>query len=145
MKNRSYTLYLLLTGALTLALLGMLLLRTLVPRFILPQGDLPNLALVSLAALVLERYLAPGGSRCLACGAVFSGLAFGLLPLAAGMAAPGEALALGLKGGVLFTGLTWAFDSAMDRLSSGPAAKAAPALCALGLYLAVQCAMGMFM
>ena len=38
----------------------------------------------------------------------------------------------------------WLYDSVTDRLSSGPVAKAAPTVSALGLYLAAQCLMGLF-
>lgn len=144
MKDKKYTLNILLVGLLTLALLTMVLVRTFLPRIILPQGDIPNLVLVSLVALVLDYYLAPGAKRCWICIPLFSALAFGLLPLAACVVAPLEALWLALKGGILFTALTWLYGSVTDRLSSGPAAKAAPVVSALGLYLAAQCMMGLF-
>lgn len=145
MKNKTYTLNILLVGLLTLALLAMVLVRTFLPRIILPQGDIPNLVLISLLALVVEHYLAPGVKRCWICIPMFSALTFGLLPLAACTVGIVEALWLALKGGIVFTGLTWLYDSVTDRLSSGPAAKAAPFLSALGLYLAAQCLMGMFL
>lgn len=144
MKNKTYALNLLLTGLLTLVLLAMVLVRTFLPRIILPQADVPNLVLVSLVALVAEHYLAPGAKRCWICIPVFSFLAFGLLPFAACTVGIGGALLLAVKGCAVFTGLTWLYDSVTDRLSSGPAAKAAPILSALGLYLAFQCLMGMF-
>ena len=49
------------------------------------------------------------------------------------------------KGGIIFTALTWLYGSVTDRLSSGPAAKAAPIVSALGIYLAAQCMMGLFL
>ena len=49
---------------------------------------------------------------------------------------------LAILGAVVFTAVTWLFSSMMDRLSSGPAAKLAPVMSALGLYLAAQCFMG---
>lgn len=144
MKNKTYTLNTLLAGLLTLVLLVMILVRTFLPRVILPQADIPNLALVSLAVLVLERYLAPGAKRCWICIPVFSFLTFGLLPFAACMVGAVEALLLGVKGCAVFCCLTWLYDSVTDRLSSGPVAKAAPTVSALGLYLAAQCLMGLF-
>jgi len=41
--------------------------------------------------------------------------------------------------------MTWLFSSIQDRLSTGPAAKAAPVVSAFGLYLAIQGLMGMFL
>ena len=51
----------------------------------------------------------------------------------------------GISGGVLFTAINWVFTSMVDRISSGPAAKAAPVVSAAGLYLAIQCLMGMIL
>lgn len=144
MKNKTYTLNILLTALLTLVLLAMVLVRTFLPRIILPQAGIPNLALISLVVLVLEHYVAPGAKRCWICVPVFSALAFGLLPFAACMVDITDALWLALKGGVTFTFLAWLYGSVTDRLSSGPATKAAPVLSALGLYLAAQCMMGLF-
>ena len=144
MKNKTYLLNMLLVGVLSLALLAMILVRTLLPRIILPQASITNLVLISLLALVLEHYLVPGAKRCWICLPVFAALTFGLLPFAACFVGITDALWLALKGCVVFSALTWVFDSAMDRLSSGPAAKAAPVLTALGIYLAAQCLMGMF-
>ena len=144
MKNKTYMLNMLLVGVLSLALLAMILVRTLLPRIILPQASITNLVLISLLTLALEHYLAPGAKRCWICLPVFAALTFGLLPFAACFVGITDALWLALKGCVVFSALTWVFDSAMDRLSSGPVAKAAPVLTALGLYLAAQCLMGMF-
>ena len=48
------------------------------------------------------------------------------------------AMQLALVGGAVFTLLTFLYSSVQERLSSGPNAKAAPVLSALGLYLAFQ-------
>ena len=61
-----------------------------------------------------------------------------------GFAIPGEGLALGIKGCVTFTVTTWLFTSMADRISTGPSAKLAPIMSAMGLYLASQIFMGMF-
>lgn len=134
------TLLALVTGA---VLLVMVLVRALLPNVILPGADIPNLVLLSLAALLLDHYLAPGATRCYICISVFSAITFGLLPCAAGFTTLTEALKLAVLGCVVFTAVTWLYSSMQDRLSSGPAAKAAPVLGAVGLYLASQCLMGM--
>ena len=143
MKNKTYALNLLLTGLLTLVLLAMVLVRTFLPRIILPQADIPNLVLVSLVTLVAEHYLAPGAKRCWICIPVLSVVTFGLLPWAACFVGAAEAVKLAVVGGVVFTVTAWLFTSIQDRLSSGPACKAAPVVSAFGLYLAAQCFMGM--
>ncbi len=144
MKNKTYILNTLLAVVLGLALLTAQLVRAFAPLVILPQLDIPNLVLLSLIVLVLDSCLAPGSDRCYICIPVFAVLTFGLLPWAAAFAAPVAACKLALTGGVVFTAITWLYGSIQDRLASGPAAKAAPFLSALGLYLACQVLMGMF-
>jgi hypothetical protein len=142
MNKKTYTLNTLLAATLGAALLVCVIVRTFWPRMILPVLDIPNMVLVSLAALLLDHYLAPGADRCYICIPVFSAITFGLLPFAACFVGAGEAVKLALLGAVVFTAVTWTFSSMMDRLSSGPAAKLAPFMSALGLYLAVQCFVG---
>lgn len=142
MNKKTYTLNTLLAATLGAVLLVCVIVRTFWPRMILPVLDIPNMVLVSLAALLLDHYLAPGTERCYICIPVFSAITFGLLPFATCFVGAGEALKLAVLGAAVFTAVTWIFSSMMDRLSSGPAAKFAPFMSALGLYLAVQCFMG---
>ena len=144
MKNKTYTLNTVLTAVLTAVLAVMVVLRTVSPQLILMQFDIVSITGISLVALVLDHYLAPNAKRCYICIPVFSALTFGLLPFAACFVGALEAVKLGLYGGIVFTATTWLFSSMQDRISSGPAAKAAPALSALSLYLAIQALMGMF-
>lgn len=141
MEKKTYTLNTLLAVVLGLTLLVAVLVRTFAPRMILPHLDVPNMVLLSLAALLADHYLAPGAKRCYICIPVFSAVTFGLLPFAACFVGAGEALKLGLLGGLVFTVTTWLFSSMTDRISTGPAAKAAPLVSAIGLYLAAQCFM----
>ena len=142
MNKKTYTLNTLLAAVLGAALLACVFVRTFWPRMILPVLDIPNMVLISLIALLLDHYLAPGAKRCYICIPVFSAITFGLLPYAACFVGAGEALKLAVLGCVVFTAATWIFSSMTDRLSSGPAAKLAPVMSALGLYLASQCFMG---
>ena len=144
MKKNTYTLNTVLAIVLGVVMLAFVLVRTFVPRVILFELDIPNLVLISLAALLVDHYLAPEADRCYVCIPLFSAITFGLLPFAACFVGAGEAVKLAVLGAVVFTAVTWTFTSMMDRLSSGPAAKFAPFMSALGLYLAVQCFMGMF-
>lgn len=145
MKNKTYTLNTILAALLGAALLIAVFVRTFAPRMILPELDVPNLVLISLIALVLDHYLAPNADRCYICIPVFSAITFGLLPFAAAFVTVAEALELAFVGCIVFTAMTWLFTSIQDRLSTGPAAKAAPGISAFGLYLAIQGLMGMFL
>ena len=145
MKNNQYMLTTILTAVLGVILLVIVVGRTLFPVMILPEADIPNLVLISLIALVLDHYLAPGAKRCYICIPVFSAVVFGLLPFVSAYATLGEAVKLAIAGGSVFTATTWVFTAIQERLSSGPAAKAAPVFSALGLYLAAQCFSGMIL
>ena len=138
MKNKTYTLNTVLTAVLTAVLAAMVALRTFAPQIILPIFDIPTLTAISLAALVLDHYLAPNAKRCYICIPLFAALSFGILPFAAGMVAVKYLLGLALTGAVVFTVCTFVFTSIQDRLSSGPAAKLAPIMSAFGIWLAVQ-------
>ena len=138
MKNKTYTLSTVLTAVLTVVLVAMVLVRAFAPQVILPVFDIPTLTAISLIALVLDHYLAPGAKRCWICIPVFAALSFGILPIAAGMVALKYALGLALTGCVIFTLAAFVFTSIQDRLSSGSAARFAPVMSALGIWLAVQ-------
>ena len=138
MKNKTYTLNTVLTVVLTAVLAVMVVLRTVSPQLILMQFDIVSITGISLAALVLDHYLAKGAKRCWICIPLFAALSFGLLPFAAGMVAVKYLLGLALTGAVIFTVCTFVFTSIQDRLSSGPAAKLAPIMSAFGIWLAVQ-------
>lgn len=142
MEKKTYILNTLLAAVLGTVLLAAVLVRAFAPRMILPNLDLPNMVLISLVTLLADHSLAPGARRCYLCIPVFSAIAFGLLPFAACFVGALEALKLAVLGGGVFTATTWLFSSMTDRISTGPAAKAAPFVSAMGLYLAVQCFMG---
>lgn len=140
--NKKYTLNTLLALILGAALLVCLLIRVFLPRMILPQFTAGNLVLLSLVTLVLDHYLAKDAERCYICIPLFAFLAFTVLPFAACFVGILDALKTGLLGAVVFTATTWLFSSMVDRISTGPAAKAAPIISALGLYLAAQGLLG---
>ena len=145
MKNKTYILNTLLTVVLGLYLLVCVLVRTFAPAIILPKASIPNMVLLSLAALVLDHYVAPDAKRCYICIPLLSAVAFGLLPFAACFVGAGEALKLALVGGLVFTVTTWLFTTIQERLSSGPAAKASAFFSAVSLYMAAQCFMGILL
>ena len=138
MKNKTYTLSTVLIAVLTAVLAVMAALRAFSPQIILPIFDIPTLTAISLVALVLDHYLARDAKRCWICIPIFAALSFGILPFAAGMVALSSILGLALTGAAIFTVCTFVFTSVQDRLSSGPAARLAPIMSALGIWLAVQ-------
>ena len=141
---KKYLLNTFLAAVFTLALLVLVIARAICPVLVFPGFGVPNLVLISLIALVLDHYIVKDAPRCYICIPVFAFLTFALLPYAAGFAALTDALWLGIKGCVTFTATTWLFTSMADRISTGPRAKFAPVMSAVGLYLASQCFMGMF-
>ena len=145
MKNKTYILNTLLAVVLGLSLLVCVLVRTFGPNIILPRLNVPNMVLISLAALIADHYMAPGAKRCWVCIPVLGAVSFGLLPWAACFVGALDALKLALVGGAVFCVTTALFTSIQDRLSSGPAANAAPFMSALGLYLAAQVLSGMIL
>ena len=145
MKNTTYLLNTLLAAVLGIALLVAVIVRAFAPIIIIPELNIPNMVLVSLAALLLDHYLASQAKRCWVCIPLLSAVTFGLLPWAACFVGAVEAVKLAVVGGIVFSVTTWLFTSIQDRLSSGPQCKAAPAVSALGLYLAAQCFMGMIL
>ena len=144
MKDNRYFRNIALTVVLGIALAVCMVIRALAPMAVLPQLDVPNVVLLSLIALLAEFYIV-GESKSNVLTFVFSVLAFGVLPVACGAMEIVETLKLAVIGGVVFTLCAWLFDSVCDRLTTGPAAKAAPIFSALGIYLAAQCFAGMIL
>lgn len=142
MKNNKYFLNTALAVVLGVALAVCVFLRTFIPAIVLPQLSIPNMVLLSLLALHLDHFWIEDAKRCWICIPLISALTFGLLPYAASFVGVLEALKLAAVGGVTFTTTTWLYTSILNRLASGPVAKAAPILSALGLYLASQCFAG---
>lgn len=143
--KKSYVLNTILAVVVLIALLAIMLVHTFLPNIVIPKVSIPNLVLLSLIALVLDHYIAKGAQRCYICIPVFAILTFGLLPFCAGYIPAAEIWKLAIGGGAVFTIVTFLFTSVQDRLSSGPAKKAAPIISALGLYLAAQCLTGILL
>ena len=143
MKKNHYFLNSVLAVVLGIACVTAVLVRTFAPGALIPGLDIPNMVALSLAALLIDHYLAKGAKRCYICIPVFAAVSFGLLPLCAGFAFGLEAAKLAVLGAVVFTATTWIYTSLQDRLSTGPMARLAPLFSALGLYLAAQCFAGL--
>ena len=144
-KESKLLLNVILAAVVGLACLGLLLAKTFRPAIVLPQPTLPLLAALSLAALVIEGYLAPGVKRTWVPLVLLAGVTFALLPWCAGLADAGRLPELFLLGGVTFAVTAFLFTSMTQRLASGPVCRAAPILSAFLLFLASQCLTGILL
>ena len=145
MKENRFFANIALSVVLGIALAVCAIVRAFLPMGVLPKLDIPNMVLLSLAALLLDHYWSKTSRKFCPCMPLLAAASFGLLPWAAGFASSGEAGILAIVGGVTFGVSAWLFSEVQDRLSSGPAAKLAPLLSALGLYLAAQCFSGLLL
>ncbi len=143
MKKKIDTLPVFFAAVLAVTMTAGVLLRTFLPAAVLPKLDIPAMALLVLAALLLEHYLGAGEKHCYGLLALWGALGFGLLPVAAGMVEVALWWKYALVGGAVLAGMTALFTSLTDRLLSGPAAKAAPIIGGVCLWLACQCFAGM--
>ena len=142
MKDRRYFLNTVLAAVVAIALGTCTVIRAFAPAMILPKLDIPNMVLLSLVALLVDYYAAPGAKRNYIFIPIFALLTFGVLPLAVQYVGLRGALPVALIGCVVFTATTWIFSFVQDRLATGPVARLAPILSAFGLYLAAQCFAG---
>ena len=145
MKNNKYLLNTILAVVLFIACTICLLIRVWQPAAVLPVLNIPGMVALSVIALRLEHFLTKGNPRCYICIPVFGALTFGILPLMAGFACQHDFWKFGLVGGVVFTITTFLFTSAQDRLLTGPKAKAAIVITAIGIWLASQCFAGIIL
>ena len=145
MKQNHYFLNTALAVVLGIACTAAVLVRCFTPAALIPHLDIPNMVALSLVALLIDHYVARDAKRCYICIPVFAVLTFGLLPFAASFVGIMEALKLALAGGIVFTITTWLFTTIQERLSTGPAAKAAAFFSAVSLYMAAQCFMGILL
>ena len=139
-ENRYFANFLLAIVA-GLMVLGMVLLKTFVPAAVLLHLSIPTLCIPVLLALLLEAYLAPKATRGAVdhlVAAILGGATLALLPGMAGFVAGNTVWVVLAVGFVIFGVCDVLFASIRDRIASGPVAKAAPAVSAVLLYLAVQ-------
>lgn len=145
MKNNKYLLNTILAIVVFAACAIALVIRVCAPVAVIPTLNIPNMVLLSVIALLLEHFFTKGNPRCYICIPVFSALTFGILPLMAGFACVHDFWKYGLVGCVIFTATTFLFTSAQDRLLTGPKAKAAMVITAVGIFLASQCFAGIIL
>ena len=145
MKNNKYLLNTILAIVVFAACVTCMLIRVWQPAAVLPVLNIPNMVALSVIALLVEHFFTKGNPRCYICIPVFGMLTFGILPLMAGFACQHTFWKFGLVGGAVFTVITFFFTSAQDRLLTGPKAKAAMVITAIGIWLASQCFAGIIL
>lgn len=145
MKNNKYLVNTILAVVVFIACAVAMAVRVWMPAAIIPPLNIPNMVTLSVIALLIEHFLTRGNPRCYICIPVFSAITFGILPLMAGFACQHDFWKYGLVGCVVFTATTFLFTSAQDRLLTGPKAKAAIVITALGIILAAQCFAGIIL
>lgn len=141
MRQNRYFANILLAIVAGVLVLGMILLKTFTPAAVLPHWSIPTLCIPVLLALLLEAYIAPKAVRGPVdhvVAAILGGAALALLPGMAGLVEGTQVWVVFGVGAVLFLVADVLFAAIRDRIASGPVAKAAPAVSAVLLYLAVQ-------
>lgn len=141
--NKKYNLLGIFLAAVTgSSLLIAMMLRAFLPAFILPKLNSITLIILSLIALILDYYLSKEKHRVYWLMPLYGALIFGIFPWVSCFVDVLSAVKIGVLGAVIFTVVTYLFDSMTNRLSSTPASRVAPIISAFGLYLASQCLMG---
>lgn len=147
MKTVSFRLNTVLAAVAGVSCLALVLARTFAPYMLLmPLVSIPNIAAVCVAAVVVDGYLdwkKPAPTRSWVLTAALAALTFWLLPWAAGLTDAGEALRVGVIGGLLFALIAFMFTGIRQKIASGPAGKGwlayvSPAAAGFVLFLAFQ-------
>ena len=112
------------------------------PYVVLPELDVIAMAAITLIALVLEYYMTGVQKRDWVLQIILATITFGGLAFVAGL--PYAGIKIFLVGAVVFTIVTFLFDSMVKRLEVTTDKKYAVIPTAFVLYLACQCFMGMF-
>lgn len=142
MKKNTMMANTLLAVVLGAGLLVAMILRTFVPNVVLPQLDLNAMVGITLITLCLEYYIVGKQERRWLIQIVLATVTFGGMPLAAGLL--DTVLRNCITGAIVFTIVTFLFDSMVRRLEVTTERKCAIIPTAFVLYLACQCFMGMF-
>ena len=143
MEKKNFVLNVLLAVVLGAGLLVGMVWRVFQPNVVLADLELPAIAALVLIALVIEYLWKGTQKRAWAVQIVLAAITFAVIPFAAGYA--GTGIGLILCGTVMFTALTWIFDSVAERLDVTCDCKCAMIPTAFVMYLACQCFMGMIL
>ena len=142
MKKNTMMVNTLLAVVLGAGLLVGMVWRTFMPYVVLPELDVIAMAAITLIALVLEYYMTGVQKRDWVLQIILATITFGGLAFVAGL--PYAGIKIFLVGAVVFTIVTFLFDSMVKRLEVTTDKKYAVIPTAFVFYLACQCFMGMF-
>ena len=142
MKKNTMMANTLLAVVLGIGLLTGMVWRAFMPYVVLPKLDVNACVAITLMVLVLEYLLVGVQERNWALQVILATVTFGGLALVAGL--PYAGMKTFLVGAVVFTVVTFLFDSMVRRLEVTTEKKCAIIPTAFVLYLACQCFMGMF-
>lgn len=142
MKKNTMMANTLLAVVLGVGLLVGMIWRAFMPYVVLPELDGVACVGITLIALTLEYYVAGVQEREWVPQIVLAAVTFGGLALASGL--PYAGIKMFLVGAVVFTVVTFLFDSMVRRLEVTTDKKIAVFPTAFVFYLACQCFMGMF-
>ena len=143
MEKKNFVLNVLLAVVLGAGLLVGMVWKAFQPNVVLADLELPAIAALVLIALVIEYLWKGTQKRAWAVQIVLAAITFAVILFAAGYA--GTGIGLILCGTVMFTALTWIFDSVAERLDVTCDCKCAMIPTAFVMYLACQCFMGMIL
>ena len=143
MEKKNFVLNVLLAVVLGAGLLVGMVWKAFQPNVVLADLELPAIAALVLIALVIEYLWKGTQKRAWAVQILLAAITFAVIPFAAGYA--GTGIGLILCGTVMFTALTWIFDSVAERLDVTCDCKCAMIPTAFVMYLACQCLMGMIL
>ena len=138
MKKNTYLVNLLLALLTTALCLWGMLVKTFAPSVLLPHISIPLMVLVTVIALAIEYYLGTPMKREWIGSTLLSGFTLSLLPWCAGLTRETPVWLLFICGTAVFGVTAVLYTSMGKRMKSGIAAKAAPAVNALLLFLAAQ-------
>ena len=144
MKNRTTILNTTLAAVLGVTLLGSIVGKMMCPQLILPQLNIPYVAAISLVALVLTSFVKTE-EGCIYCEMALAALAFGILPMVAGMASGMAAVKLAVFGGLVFGALDLMVNAMTKRIAMAGICKCAVIPSAFVMYLACQCFAGILL
>jgi len=138
MRKNAYFLNILLAVLVVgLCLWGMLV-RAFAPSVLVPHVSIPWMVLLTVLALVAEKYFGGSMKREWIGSVVLGALTLSLFPVCAGLAGHAAIWKLFLSGAAVFAVTTLLYTSMCKRMASGPAARLAPLINALMLFLASQ-------
>ncbi len=143
MEKKSFVLNTLLAIVLGAGLLVGMIWKAFQPNVVLADLDIPAMAALVLIALLIEYLWIGTQKRAWAAQIVLAALTFAVLPWAADL--PYAGIRVAVCGTIVFTVLTWIFDSVAERLEVTTAYKGTMIPTAFVMYLACQCFMGMIL